>query len=120
VAEDVYAWRYTIVHLLEGLGLTCVDVKDGLDAAALLADANEEFHLAVTDLRMPRGGGWRVVEAARTHRGASFPVIMQTAESQYPDVYLKAAELGVPLVAKDDIRFLLIPAVRKALQLMED
>jgi len=115
VAEDVYAWRFSIVNMLEGVGLTCVAVEDGLEAAILLADTSEDFDLAVTDFRMPRGSGWRVVEAARLHRGASFPVIMQTAESQYPDVYEKAAELGVPLIAKDDIRKLLLPTVREVL-----
>lgn len=119
VAEDNYPWRFTIVRLLEGLGLTCVAVEDGLDAAALLADPAEVFHLAVTDFRMPRGSGFRVVEAARKHRGASFPVIMQTAESQYSDVYVKAKKLGVPLIAKDDIYSLLIPTVREALRLGE-
>jgi len=119
VAEDTYAFQATIVTMLEAIGLTCVAVADGLDAAALLEDATQEFHLAVTDFRMPRGSGWRVVEAARTHRGASFPVIMQTAESQYPDVYLRAEELGVALIAKDDIGALLIPAVREALQMGE-
>jgi CheY-like chemotaxis protein len=119
VAEDTYAFQATIVRMLEAIGLTCVAVADGLAAAALLADATQEFHLAVTDFRMPRGSGWRVVEAARTHRGASFPVIMQTAESQYPDVCLMAAELGVRLIAKDDLYALLIPAVREALQLQD-
>ena len=117
VAEDTYAWRATIVRMLEGLGLTCVGVEDGLAAAALLQDPAEEFHLAVTDFRMPRASGWRVVEAARAHRGASFPVIMQTAESQYPDVYLRAQELRVPLIAKDDVYSHLVPAVRAALRL---
>jgi len=120
VAEDGYAWRATIVRMLEGLGLTCVGVEDGLDAAALLQDPAEVFHLAITDFRMPRGSGWRVVEAARAHRGASFPVIMQTAESQYPDVYLRAEEMSVRLIAKDDIYTMLVPAVREALQLQDD
>jgi CheY-like chemotaxis protein len=117
VAEDGYAYREAIVRLLEGLGLTCIAVEDGLDAAALLRDTTQPFHLAVTDFRMPRGSGWRVVQAARKYRGASFPVIMQTAESQYSDVYLRAAKLRVPLIAKADIYALLIPAVREALKL---
>jgi CheY-like chemotaxis protein len=116
VAEDDYAWRVTIVRLVEALGVTCVAVGDGLDAAALLQDPSRVFHLAITDFRMPRGSGWRVVEAARTYRGVGFPVIMQTGESQYPDVYLRAAELRVPLIAKADIYSLLVPAVQNALQ----
>ena len=117
VAEDDFPYRETIVRLVEALGLICVAVEDGLDAAALLADASQAFDLAITDFRMPRGSGWRVVEAARTHRGASFPVIMQTGESQYADVYLKAEELSVPIIAKSDIYSLLIPMVRDALEL---
>jgi len=117
VAEDTYAYQAAIVRLLEGLGLECVAVANGLHAAALLRDRAQLLHLAVTDFRMPRGSGWRVVEAARRYRGAAFPVIMQTAESQYPDVYLRAAELGVPLIAKADLYSLLVPAVREALQL---
>jgi CheY-like chemotaxis protein len=117
VAEDTYAYQAAIVRMLQALGLECVAVANGLHAAALLRDRTQLLHLAVTDFRMPRGSGWRVVEAARRYRGAAFPVIMQTAESQYPDVYLRAADLGVPLIAKADIYSLLVPAVRDALSL---
>jgi CheY-like chemotaxis protein len=117
VAEDTYAYQAAIVRMLEALGLECVAVANGLHAAALLRDRTQLLHLAVTDFRMPRGSGWRVVEAARRYRGAAFPVIMQTAESQYPDVYQRAAELGVPLIAKADLYSLLVPAVREALKL---
>ncbi len=117
LAEDDYPWRATIVRLVEELGLTCVAVADGLAAAALLEDMSQPFDLAITDFRMPRGSGWRVVEAARTHRGAAFPVIMQTGESQYADVYRVAEELGVPIIAKADVQTLLAPAVREALDL---
>jgi CheY-like chemotaxis protein len=117
VAEDTYAYQASIVRMLEALGLECVAVANGLHAAALLRDRTQLLHLAVTDFRMPRGSGWRVVEAARRYRGTSFPVIMQTAESQYPDVYERAATLGITLIAKADIYSLLVPAVREALQL---
>ena len=117
VAEDDFPYREAIVRLIEALGLGCVAVEDGLDAAALLEDVSQPFDLAVTDFRMPRGSGWRVVAAARAYRGASFPVIMQTGEAKYPDVYLKAEELAVPLIAKADIYSLLVPLVREALGL---
>ncbi len=120
VAEDVYAFRATIVRMLEPLGVTCVAVEDGLVGAELLEDLSQPFHLVVTDFRMPRGSGFRVAEAARAHRGPTFPVIMQTAESQYPDVYLRAEELSVHLIAKDDLERLLVPAVRAALQFEPD
>ena len=120
IADDDYKFRATIGRLVEALGLTCVLAEDGAAAAALLEDATQEFHLVITDFRMPRGSGWHVIEAARMHRGESFPVIMQTAEAQYADFYTKAAALGVPLVAKDDIHSLLVPAVRAALNLDDD
>ena len=120
IAEDVYAFRATIVRMLKPLGLTCVAVEDGLAGAELLEDLSQPFHLAVTDFRMPRGSGFRIAEAARAHRGPTFPVIMQTAESQYPDVYQRAAELSVRLIAKDDIERLLVPAVCQALRLTID
>ena len=117
VAEDDPKYRATIKRMIGQLGLICVDVEDGRIAAELLRDASVELHLAITDMRMPGGSGWRVVEAARAYRGASFPVIMQTGEAMYRDVYLRAEELSIPLIAKDDIRALLLPAVRSALGL---
>ena len=120
VAEDTYPFLATIVRMLEPLGLTCIAVEDGVAGAELLEDLSQPFHLAITDFRMPRGSGWRIVEAARTHRGPQFPVIMQTAESQYPDVYERAAAMSVTLIAKQDISSLLVPAVREALDLSPD
>ncbi len=115
IAEDDFMYRATIARLIEPLGVTCVGVADGLQAAALLGDLSQEFHLVITDFRMPGGSGWHVVEAARRHRGAALPIIMQTGESQYSDVYLRAEELGVPVIAKRDIFSLLVPAVEAAL-----
>ena len=118
IAEDEYAYRVAIARMLELLGITSIGVEDGLAAAAILERVDDEpLHLAITDFRMPRASGWRVVEAAREFRGASFPVIMQTGEAQYADVYTRAAELGVPIIAKADIYTHLIPAVRAALGL---
>ena len=42
---------------------------------------------------------------------------MQTGESQYSDVYERAEELSVPLIAKADLFSFLVPAVRQALNL---
>lgn len=119
VAEDDFPYREAIVRLVEAIGLTCVAVEDGLLAAALLEDVSQPFDLVVTDFRMPRASGWHVVKAARTCRGAAFPVIMQTGEAQYADVYLKAEALSVPIIAKADIHTLLVPLVRQALELGE-
>lgn len=105
--------------MLTRTGLLCADVENGRLAADLLQNTSVELHLAITDMRMPGGSGWRVVEAARMYRGASFPVIMQTGEAMYSDVYLRAEELDIPLIAKSDISTPLMPAVRAALGLDE-
>ena len=106
-----------ILNLLRPLGVTCIAVENGALAADVLADTSQEVHLLITDMRMPGGSGWRAIEAARKHRGRSLPIIMQTGESQYGDVILQAKSLGVPVVAKADLRTHLVPAVRDALRL---
>ena len=116
VADDEFAYRAAIARLIAPLGCVCVEAADGLAAAALLEDASEVFHLVITDFRMPRGSGWRVVEAARVHRGEALPVIMQTGEAQYPDVHELASARGVPLIAKADLYTQLVPAVLEALK----
>ena len=115
IAEDDYAYRVAIARMLAEIGIDSVGVEDGLAAAELLERVDEPLAIAITDFRMPRASGFRVIEAARAFRGPSFPVIMETAESQYSDVYRRALDLGVPLVAKRDIYTHLIPAVRTAL-----
>ena len=115
VAEDQPRFRAAILNLLRPLGVTCVVVENGALAAEVLADTSQEVHLLITDMRMPGGSGWRAIEAAREHRGRSLPIIMQTGESQYSDVILRAKVLGVPVVAKADLLTSLVPAVREAL-----
>ena len=119
LAEDDPKYRATIKRMLVQLGLVCIDVENGRVAAKLLQDVSVELNLVITDMRMPGGSGWRVVEAARMYRGVSFPVIMQSGEAMYSDVSLRAKELNIPLIAKDEIRTLLMPAVRSALGLDE-
>lgn len=120
IAEDDYAYRYAIERMLAEIGIDSIGVEDGVVAAAVLARIEEEpLDLAITDFRMPRGSGFHVIEAARTYRGQAFPVIMETAESQYSDVHERARALGVPLVAKRDVYTHLIPAVRAALGIPE-
>ena len=120
IAEDDYAYRYAIERMLAAIGVDSIGVEDGVAAAAVLARVEDEpLDLAITDFRMPHGSGFHVIEAARAHRVPSFPVIMETAESQYSDVHERARALGVPLVAKRDLYTHLIPAVRAALGIPE-
>ena len=106
--------------MLKPLALNCIPVEDGRQAIEVLRDLSRELHLVITDMRMPVGTGWEVIEAAREHRGESLPVIMQTGEAKYSDVQRRAEAFGITPIDKADLHELLIPAVREALRLPLD
>lgn len=120
VAEDDPQFRAGIVTMLKPLGVNCIPVEDGRQAIEVLRDLSREVHLVITDMRMPVGSGWHVIEAAREHRGESLPVIMQTGEAQYTDVQSRAEELGITPIDKADVPQRLVPAVSEALGLSPD
>jgi CheY-like chemotaxis protein len=117
VAEDDPQFRAGILTLLKPLALNCIAVEDGRRAIEVLRDLSQDVHLVITDMRMPVGSGWEVIEAARKHRGQSLPVIMQTGEAQYSDVQSRARDLGITPMDKADVRRCLVPAVREALRI---
>ena len=120
IAEDDYAYRVAIARMLAEIGIDSIGAEDGRAAAAILERVDDEpLDVAITDFRMPNESGFHVIAVARSVRGPDFPVIMETAESQYSDVYERARRLGIPLVAKRDLFTHLIPAVRTALGLPE-
>jgi len=120
IVEDDAHFRAGLVAMLKGLGLGCVPVASGHEALEVLADLSRELHLVITDMRLKAGTGWEVVEAARTHRGESLPVIMQSGEAQYSDVRSGARKYGIVLIDKADVPQRLLPAVREALRLCPD
>lgn len=117
VAEDDPQFRAGIVTLLKQLGLNCIPVENGRQAIDVLRDLSRAVHLVITDMRMPVGSGWEVIEAAREYRGASLPVIMQTGEAQYTDVQSRADALGIAPMDKADVPRCLVPAVREVLRI---
>lgn len=120
VAEDDGQFRAGILTLLKPLALNCIPVENGRQAIEVLRDLSQELHLVITDMRMPVGSGWQVIEAAREHRGESLPIIMQTGEAQYDDVQRRAEALGITPIDKADVHKRLVPAVREALRLSPD
>jgi CheY-like chemotaxis protein len=106
-----------LLALLEGIGLACVLTENGRQAIEVVRNMDQAFHLLVTDMDMPVHTGWDVIEATQQHRGADFPIIMQTGEAKYSYVQRRAAEFGVTLIDKQDIDNLFVPAVRQALGL---
>jgi DNA-binding response OmpR family regulator len=69
LVEDDEAIRRLSARVLRRAGYDVTEANDGDDAAAYLARCGENgaepFALIVSDIVMPRGGGARVLEAAR-------------------------------------------------------
>src|SRR5439155_5567204 len=64
VVEDLEDTRASLVDLLRmGLGLEVDAAEDGQQALAMLAE--RPYALVVTDLRMPRLGGMRLIQEMR-------------------------------------------------------
>ncbi|MFH1177549.1 MAG: response regulator, partial [Acidobacteriota bacterium] len=62
VAEDEAEVRHILVEVLGGLGYKVLEAVDGLAALELLR--HERVDLVLTDVVMPRMGGWELREAA--------------------------------------------------------
>lgn len=115
IAEDYPDFRARLLALLEPFDFNCIPVANGRLAIEVLRDLTQDLQLLITDMDMPVNTGWEVIEAAREHRGAALPIIMQTGEARYSYVQRRAQEFGIPLIDKLDIDIQLAPAVRQAL-----
>ena len=120
IAEDYPDFRARLLALLEPFDFNCIPVANGRLAIEVLQDLSQDLQLLITDMDMPVNTGWEVIEAAREHRGAALPIIMQTGEARYTYVQRRAQEFGVPLIDKIDIDIHLAPAVRQALRMDEE
>jgi len=120
IAEDYPDFRARLLDLLAPLPLTCLPVANGRQAIEVLEDVSRQLHLLITDMDMPVHTGWEVIAAARRHRGAALPIIMQTGEAKYSYVRRRAEELGIVLIAKAEVDSHLVPAVRAALGFSPD
>jgi sigma-B regulation protein RsbU (phosphoserine phosphatase) len=117
IAEDNLDYRERIVAMLEALSLSCVAAVDGREAIEVVHDLSRELHLLVTDMEMPHHTGWEVIGAARSVRGESLPIIMQTGQTQFSYVVHRARELDIVLLDKIELHTRLVPAVRDILSL---
>ncbi len=120
IAEDYPDFRARLLALLEPFDFNCIPVANGRLAIEVLKDLTQDLQLLITDMDMPVNTGWEVIEAAREHRGAALPIIMQTGEARYSYVQRRAQEFGIPLIDKLDIDIQLAPAVRQALGMDEE
>ncbi len=120
IAEDYPDFRARLLALLVPFDFNCIPVANGRLAIEVLRDLTQDLQLLITDMDMPVNTGWEVIEAAREHRGAALPIIMQTGEARYSYVQRRAQEFGIPLIDKVDIDVHLAPAVRQALGIDEE
>ena len=120
IAEDYPDFRARLLALLEPFDFNCIPVANGRLAIEVLQDITQDLQLLITDMDMPVNTGWEVIEAAREHRGAALPIIMQTGEARYTYVQRRAQEFGIPLIDKLDIDVQIGPAVRQALGMPEE
>jgi two-component system response regulator HydG len=79
VVDDDQAVRYTLRGILEHAGLEVAEAGDGVAALAALEQPGE-FHLVITDLRMPRLDGIGLIKAIQAREADARPrVILITA-----------------------------------------
>ena len=90
VADDEASLREVLSIFLEQEGFEVYVALHAEEACALISQI--DFSLILSDLRMPRGGGMRVLEHLRT-QGHDALVIMMTAYAS-PETAVEAMKLG--------------------------
>jgi DNA-binding NtrC family response regulator len=93
IAEDDEMLRLLIVEMLTDKGLRVMQAADGMQASQILEN-NAGISLLLSDVKMPRKGGYELVEEALV-RNPELKVLMMTAhvEDQPPLAALKAREI---------------------------
>jgi CheY-like chemotaxis protein len=93
IAEDEKQLRELLAEALERRNLRVVQAGDGVEALALLED-RAGIQLLLSDIKMPRMGGYDLVEKALQF-SPELKVLMMTAyaEDQPPRAALKAREI---------------------------
>ena len=77
VIDDDLSIRRILCRALQQQGYKVLEANDG-DEGLDMYDANQEqIHLVILDILMPRMSGWEVLDAIKT-RGNPPPVIVQT------------------------------------------
>jgi len=107
IVDDYPTIRKTVRELAEGLGLTCREAENGLEAQARLRESRPD--LVLSDLVMPEMDGFELVEAIKNSpewRHIPVVVISTHADARY---IFKALKLGA-----DD--YLTKPATREMLE----
>jgi CheY-like chemotaxis protein len=65
IVEDEAEVRHVLVEALAGLGYAVFEAADGVEALTLLERGEPPIQLVISDVVMPRMGGWELFEAAQ-------------------------------------------------------
>lgn len=94
LAEDEAMLRLITAEMLEEAGFQVFEAGDGVEALEVLR-ANPQIALLVSDIKMPRMDGYRLVEAGLEFR-PDLKVLLMTGYAQTPPPQvLKARELQI-------------------------
>lgn len=96
VVEDNDFVRMQIVNFLQGDGYDVAEATEGEGALGVIAQSEENFSLAVVDIRMEPMGGFEFVHILRG-RDIDVPVVFVTGDDT-TDVLQEAGKLGVSAV----------------------
>ena len=100
LVEDEEMLRDMAATMLESFGFSVLQAKDGVEALAVFGQHQSEIKFVLTDLTMPRMGGWETLAALRNLQ-PNIPVILSSGydkarvmEGNHPE--LPHAFLGKP------------------------
>ncbi|HEY2070649.1 MAG TPA: response regulator [Rhizomicrobium sp.] len=97
IAEDEAMLRFVAVETLRDEGFEVFEAGDGADALAILRD-HPEIRLLISDIKMPRLGGYELAEAALSLRPA-LKVVLMTGYTQDPSPAF-VQKCGIPMLHK--------------------
>jgi CheY-like chemotaxis protein len=97
LVEDEKVLREMIKFALTSFGFTVLQAKDGIEAVEIFEKHKDEISCLLSDLTMPRMGGWETIAALRAIRH-DLPVILASGynegsvmagkHSELPDFFL--------------------------------
>ena len=92
VVDDYPSIRKTIIELVIGLGLNCLEAENGLAALEVLK--NNQVDLVISDLVMPEMDGFELTESMKNSpEWRRIPVIIVSTHADYKYIF-KALRLG--------------------------
>jgi CheY-like chemotaxis protein len=81
VVDDETSVREVLKTVIEVIGFTVLDAKDGVEAVEVFRQHQDEIRLVLCDLTMPRMDGWETLAALRK-LAPDIPVILSSGYSE--------------------------------------